>query len=95
MVVAIDRNGLKEKVMRSDEKSLRWLIEKWLAPTPAMPVRVTRFGHARLSQRRYVCVEASRCARPLAIFFFRHDDGSWCVFPPSDRPAMRADRLAA
>lgn len=81
--------------MRSDEKSLRWLIDKWLAPTPATPVRVTRFGHAQLSRRRYVSVEASPSARPLTIFFFRHDDGSWCVFPPTDRPAMRADRLAA
>jgi hypothetical protein len=81
--------------MRSDEQSLRRLIEKWLAPTPAMPVRVTRFGHARSSQRRYVCVEASQPARPLAIFFFRHDDGSWCVFPPTERPAMRADPRAA
>jgi hypothetical protein len=48
------------------------------------------------NQRRYVCVEAARPAGSLAIFFFRHDDGSWCVFPPATvRPAMRAERHAA
>ncbi|MFM0505942.1 hypothetical protein [Paraburkholderia caffeinilytica] len=25
----------------------------------------------------------------MALVFFRHDDGSWCVFPPAPtRPAM-------
>jgi hypothetical protein len=88
--------GLKETAMNSGEKSLRWLIDKWLAPTPAMPVRVTRFSGTRSNQRRYVRVEASRPAGSLAIFFFRHDDGSWCVFPATaERPAMRVDPRAA
>jgi hypothetical protein len=27
----------------------------------------------------------------MEIVFFRHDDGSWCVFPPAPRrPAMGA-----
>ena len=82
--------------MNSSEKSLRWLIDKWLAPTPAMPVRVTRFSRTRSNQRRHVCVEASRPAGSLAILFFRHDDGSWYVFPPATaRPAMRADSRTA
>jgi hypothetical protein len=77
--------------MYSDEKSLRWLIDKWLAPTPTTPVRVTRFSGTRSNQRRYVCVEISRPAGSLAIFFFQRNDGSWYVFPPaSERPAMRA-----
>jgi hypothetical protein len=88
--------GLKETAMNSGEKSLRWLIDKWLAPTPAMPVRVTRFSGTLSNQRRYVRVEASRPTGSLAIFFFRHDDGSWCVFPPAaERPTMRADPRAA
>jgi hypothetical protein len=33
---------LKETPVVSTEKSLRLLIEKWTAPTPAMPLRVTR-----------------------------------------------------
>ncbi|MGT2477532.1 hypothetical protein [Paraburkholderia terrae] len=59
------------------------MIEKWLAPTPGTPVRLTRFTRTRPSRGRYVCVEASRPAGPLAIFFFRHDDGAWHVFPPA------------
>jgi|ERR1700674_11923 hypothetical protein len=88
--------GLKETAMNGSEKSLRRLIDKWLAPTPAIPVRVKRFSGMRSNQRRYVCVEASRSAGSLVIFFFRHDDGSWCVFPPAtERPAMRAEWHAA
>ncbi|MGF6782088.1 hypothetical protein P3T21_007328 [Paraburkholderia sp. GAS334] len=75
--------------MASAEKSVRLLIEKWLGPTPALPVRVTRFSRTRSNQRRYVRVEALRSAGSLEIFFFQHDDGTWRVFPPEgERPAM-------
>jgi hypothetical protein len=74
--------------------SLRSLVEKWLAPSPATPVRVTRFGRMRSSQRRYVCVEGLRPAGALAIYFFHHDDGEWRVFPPADEcPAMSAHEV--
>jgi len=37
-----------------------------------------------------VCVEARRAAGTAALFFFRHKDGLWCIFPPSrERPTMR------
>nr|WP_082194461.1 hypothetical protein [Paraburkholderia sprentiae] len=76
--------------MNTNETSLRWLIDKWLAPTPAMPVRLTRYSRSGSSQRRCVRVESLRMTGLLAIFFFRHDDGSWCVFPPTTRgPVMR------
>lgn len=75
--------------MDTTAHSLRSLIEKWLAPTHATPVRLTRFSSTRLSHRHCVCVEASRPAGSLALFFFRHEDGTWCVFPPeAKRPAM-------
>ncbi|MFP3562659.1 hypothetical protein [Paraburkholderia sp. SIMBA_030] len=77
--------------MNSGQMSLRLLVDKWLAPTPATPVRVTRFGRTSANRKRYVRVEALRSTGLLAILFFRHDDGSWCVFPPSiesGRPAM-------
>jgi len=63
--------------MNSDEKSLHKLVDKWLAPAPAMPVHVTQFGRTHSGHRRYVRVEASRPADSLALFFFLHDDGSW------------------
>jgi hypothetical protein len=78
--------------MHTDEKSLRYAVDKWLAPTPAMPARVVRF----CVRARYVCVEALRPTGVLAIVFFRHDDGSWNVFPPQiKRPSMGVERLAA
>lgn len=61
-------------------KSLRYQVEKWLAPT--MPVHVTAFGHARSGGGRYVCVETWQSSGLHALFFFQHDDGYWNVFPP-------------
>ncbi|MGA3251790.1 MAG: hypothetical protein ABSD12_27180 [Paraburkholderia sp.] len=82
--------------MNASERSLRLVVEKWFAPTLAMPVRVTGFGRTASNRRRYVRIEAIRPAGLLVIFFFRHDDGSWNVFPPiAEMPAMRACRLAA
>jgi hypothetical protein len=82
--------------MHVAEKSLRYLVEKWLAPTPAMRIHVIQFGRTGLAKGRYVRVEASAPSGSRAIFFFRHDDGHWCVFPPAiSRPAMMSYRLAA
>ncbi|MFM0651993.1 hypothetical protein PQR17_10640 [Paraburkholderia sediminicola] len=69
--------------MKPAERSLRLLIEKWLSPTSATPIRVTRFSRAYPDWRRYVRVEVLRSQGPVALFFFRHDDGTWHVSPPS------------
>ena len=83
--------NVKEERMNVAETSLRMLVEKWLAPTPAMPARIARFSRMTPDQRRYVCVESLRPGGTLVIFFFRHDDRSWRVFPPAaPRPAMKA-----
>lgn len=65
------------------EQSLRFLVEKWLAPSPSIPVRVTEFSRTRTGGRRYVRVETALAAGARGLFFFRHDDGCWCVFPPT------------
>ncbi|CAB3758721.1 hypothetical protein [Paraburkholderia solisilvae] len=81
--------------MNTTGKTLHWAVDKWLAPTPAMPARVMRFSRAPGYGRRCVRVEASRPGGPLSIMFFRHDDGSWNVFPPAaQRPAMNGWRMA-
>jgi hypothetical protein len=67
----------------SNEQSLRCQVEKWLAPAPAIPVHVTEFSRTRWGGRRYVCIETSSGDGARALFFFRHDDGNWCVFPPT------------
>jgi hypothetical protein len=79
--------------MKTPEKSLRWIVQKWLAPSPASPVRVALFIHARGRGNRYVRIEAIRPDGPMGIFFFRHDDGTWCVFPP-ERPRLSVPAYA-
>jgi hypothetical protein len=66
-------------------RSLRFQVEKWLAPGPKVPVRVIEFSRTRLSRRRYVRVrvETTQPGGVRTLFFFRHDDGCWYVFPPS------------
>jgi hypothetical protein len=71
--------------MNIGEHSLRLLVEKWFAPTAATPVRVTRFTRTHANHERCVRVETLRKEGSVAIFFFRHDDGTWCVFPPKVR----------
>ena len=81
--------------MNIAENSLRLLVEKWLVPTRSTPFRVTEFSRTRSNQRRYVCVEVMRAAGPVGIFFFRHSDGTWNVFPDEIEPlAMRANQGA-
>jgi hypothetical protein len=87
---------LKEWEMNTAEGSLRLLVEKWFAPTPDVPVSVTRFSSTRVNLKRCVRVESMRAEGSIAIFFFRHDDGTWCVFPPrTEHLAMRVYSSAA
>jgi hypothetical protein len=81
--------------MGTGEKSLRLLVGKWFGPAAAVPVHVMEFSRTSSDRRRYVRVGALRPQGCLAIVFFRHDDGSWNVFPAkTNAPTMRADRLA-
>ncbi|MBP0592922.1 hypothetical protein J8I87_24960 [Paraburkholderia sp. LEh10] len=64
------------------EQSLRFLVEKWLAPVAA-PVHVTQFGRTKWDSTRFVRVETSPPDGLRSLFFFRHADGCWCVFPPT------------
>jgi hypothetical protein len=68
--------------MNTQHHSLRGIVEKWLSPTPATPVSRIHLCRMQANHTRYVRVEAVRANGVLALFFFRHDDGSWQVFPP-------------
>ncbi|CAD6542821.1 hypothetical protein ACFQ3P_21825 [Paraburkholderia sabiae] len=68
--------------MNAIDRSLHYQVEKWLAPGPQGQIRVVGFGHRRMDGTRYAHVEASTTRGARAIFFFRHHDGGWCVFPP-------------
>lgn len=75
----------------NDMRSLRSVIEKWLGPTPSRPIRLTRCQRTNSRHTRCVLVQASEVTGPLSIFFFQHEDRSWCVFPPAVRgPQMLA-----
>jgi hypothetical protein len=74
--------------MDTERTSLRSLIDKWLALTPAKPGRVTRFGRTT-NGGRYVSIEVLRTTGPLTLAFFRHEDGVWRVFPRSDERIPR------
>lgn len=75
--------------MEKAERSLRFMVEKWLLMAPAMSARVTRGSRALPNQRRNVRVEASLSTGAFAIYLFRQGDGTWSVFPPdAERPAM-------
>lgn len=69
--------------------SLHDLVDKWLSPIPAESIRIIRLGRSRSNQRPHVRIETTRPNGVVAIIFFRHDDGSWYVFPPpAARPAI-------
>jgi hypothetical protein len=86
----------EETVMQTIANSLHWAVDKWLAPTSAHPARVVRLCRSSVTGARYVCIESMHPNGPIAIIFFRHDDGTWNVFPPQARRlAMSAQRLAA
>jgi hypothetical protein len=73
------------------ERSLRKVVESWLGAEAGNGFRITRVSRSRRKLWRYVCVESVRKDGAMALVFFRHDDGSWCVFPPAPRrPVMGA-----
>lgn len=89
--------SLTEKQMEKAERSLRFMVEKWLLMAPSVSVRVTRGSRVGSAQRRYVCVEALQSAYTFAIYLFRQCDGTWDVFPPDaerrSRPQPRRGLL--
>jgi hypothetical protein len=71
------------------EKSLRGLVGKLLGTESRQSVRVLSIHRSRSGRTRRVCLEVQRPGGSLALFFFRHGDGVWHVFPPGDvRPSM-------
>lgn len=94
---------LKEWEMNTAEGSLRLLVEKWFAPTPDVPVSVTRFSSTRLNLKRCVRVESMLAEGSIAIFSsgtmtvhgacFLREPNTWrCAFIRAQR--NRTIRLA-
>ena len=86
--------------MVAPELSLRVLVEKWLGAVSAGHLHVRAIRRIRAGRRRCICVEVERTSgfatNAFTLFFFRHDDGAWHIYPPETvRPAMSLGRLAA
>jgi hypothetical protein len=77
--------------MASSGTSLRLMVEHWLEPACAKKVRVTRFRNSHYVGECYVCVERfNENDGQVAMFFFRHGDGVWRVYPQErERPSLR------
>ncbi|MBN3760798.1 hypothetical protein [Burkholderia sp. Ac-20365] len=74
--------------------SLRLLMHDWLGQVDN--IRVSRPARSRNMPWRAVRIEVMRSSTAFAIVFFRHGDGSWCVYPPSfTAPTMQLPRLQA
>jgi hypothetical protein len=63
--------------------SLRDQVQKWLAPELTVAIRVVDFGRLRTSGTRYVHVEILSPVGVRSMYFFRHRDRRWYVYPPT------------
>lgn len=67
--------------MNSEQSSLRGLMEKWIGKAGETPRRIRRVKPPGC--RDCVQVDLLSDESDISLFFFRHSDGSWWVFPPS------------
>ncbi|WP_162068857.1 hypothetical protein [Burkholderia sp. THE68] len=70
--------------MRQPTTSLRYLVHDWLGAVESM--RVSRPARSQRMPWRAVRIEVARSSAAFAIVFFRHGDGSWCIYPPATFP---------
>ncbi|RKR45208.1 hypothetical protein B0G82_2849 [Paraburkholderia sp. BL17N1] len=70
--------------MQEIVRSLRWNIDKWFGPACQDRIVVTRAPGVRWGVR-CVCVREKDPDSEIALFLFRHMDGSWSVLPPARR----------
>jgi hypothetical protein len=67
--------------MSEQGKSLRFLMHDWLGR--AGNIQISRAARSRAMPWRAVRIEVIVPSTAFAIVFFRHDDGSWRVYPPT------------
>jgi hypothetical protein len=76
--------------------SLRSQVEKLVGPTGGRGARVRLLDRSRSGGTWRVCIQIDLSSRAFSLFFFRHADGTWHVFPPGQRrPEMGIGRIAA
>jgi hypothetical protein len=65
--------------------SLRFQVEKLMGTTRGHTARVRLLERSRVGNVRRVCIQIERCDGSFSLFFFRHADHTWHVFPPEGR----------
>ncbi|WP_429448814.1 hypothetical protein [Paraburkholderia sp. 40] len=76
--------------------SLRSQVEKLVGPTGFRGARVRLLNRSRSGGTCRVCIQIDLPTGAFLLFFFRHADGTWHVFPPGQRrPEMGIGRMAA
>ncbi|ACC76588.1 hypothetical protein VOI32_30565 [Paraburkholderia caribensis] len=77
-------------------RSLRSQVEKLVGSTRGRTARVRLLERSRSGGTCRVCIQIDRPTGSFSLFFFRHADGTWHVFPPDRRrPEMGIGRKAA
>jgi hypothetical protein len=77
-------------------RSLRAQVEKLVGPTRDRAARVGLLDRSRSGGTCCVRIRIDRPTGTFSLFFFRHADGTWHVFPPGQRrPEMGIGREAA
>ncbi|MBC8732545.1 hypothetical protein [Paraburkholderia sp. UCT2] len=77
-------------------RSLRSQVEKLVGPTGGRGARVRLLNRSRSGETCRVCIQFDLPTGAFSLFFFRHADGAWHVFPPGQRrPEMGIGRMAA
>ncbi|MEM5440156.1 hypothetical protein [Paraburkholderia diazotrophica] len=77
-------------------RSLRSQVEKLVGSTRSRAARVRLLERSRSGGTCRVCIQIDRPTGSFSLFFFRHADRTWHVFPPDRRrPEMGIGRKAA
>ena len=82
--------------MAAGHTSLRHQVERLVGSTRDDTMRVRFIERSRLGSTRRLCVRIEWPRGSLPLFFFRHADGTWHLFPPEHRrPEMGVVHKAA
>lgn len=65
--------------------SLRFQVEKLIGTTRGHTAQVRLLERSRVGNVRRVCIQIERYDGSFSLFFFRHADHTWHVFPPDGR----------
>ncbi|VVE58001.1 hypothetical protein PTE30175_05165 [Pandoraea terrae] len=71
--------------MLTEDRSLRSVVEKWFGRDSHSSLHLSRVMHSQLGRNHCLRVDLPHSGNFITVFFFRHDDGGWSVFPPATK----------